>query len=170
MDDQVALEPVYEADLPLMERLVNDPAATGEHQWYGWQAPGKIARRWAENGLLDDDGGTMIVVRGEERLGLVQWRKTPTSRPAYCWTIGLIIAPEARGHGLGSHAQRLLARYLFAHSLANRVEASTEMTNIAEQRALEKAGFTREGVLRGIGFRDGAWRDGVLYSILRSDL
>ncbi|MFB9895158.1 GNAT family N-acetyltransferase [Planobispora takensis] len=41
---------------------------------------------------------------------------------------------------------------------------------MAEQRALKKAGFTREGVLRGAGFRAGEWHDGVLYSFLRSDL
>ncbi|MGP4102313.1 GNAT family N-acetyltransferase [Nonomuraea sp. KM90] len=61
-------------------------------------------------------------------------------------------------------------RYLFDHSTANRIEASTELTNVAEQRALEKAGFTRDGVLRGAGFRAGQWRDGVLYSVIRSDL
>jgi RimJ/RimL family protein N-acetyltransferase len=58
---------------------------------------------------------------------------------------------------------------LFAHTTAHRIEAGTEADNIAEQRALEKAGFTREGVLRGIGWRGGSWRDGVLYSLLRTD-
>jgi RimJ/RimL family protein N-acetyltransferase len=51
----------------------------------------------------------------------------------------------------------------------NRIEAVTESTNTAEQWALSKAGFTREGVLRGYGFRDGRWRDGVIYSVLRED-
>ena len=37
------------------------------------------------------------------------------------------------------------------------------------RRALEKIGFAREGVMRGIGWRDGAWRDGVTYSLLRTD-
>ena len=52
----------------------------------------------------------------------------------------------------------------------HRIEAATEVGNVAERRALEKAGFTREGVLRGIGWRDGAWRDGMMYSLLRTDL
>jgi len=34
---------------------------------------------------------------------------------------------------------------------------------------IEKAGFTREGVMRGVFWRDGAYRDGVLYSLLRTD-
>jgi RimJ/RimL family protein N-acetyltransferase len=33
------------------------------------------------------------------------------------------------------------------------------------QKALDGAGFTPEGVIRG-----GAWRDGISYSILRTDV
>ena len=51
----------------------------------------------------------------------------------------------------------------------HRIEGITEAENLAEQRVLEKAGFTREGVMRGVFWRDGAWRDGVLYSLLRTD-
>jgi GNAT acetyltransferase-like protein len=69
----------------------------------------------------------------------------------------------------GTEAQRLAARYLFAHTQVNRIEATTEITNVAEQRALEKAGFTREGVLRGTTFRQGRWHDQVIYSVLRDE-
>jgi RimJ/RimL family protein N-acetyltransferase len=70
----------------------------------------------------------------------------------------------------GTQAQRLLVRYLFAHTQVNRIEAITEITNRAEQRALEKAGFTREGVLRGSTFRRGRWHDQVIYSVLRDEV
>jgi RimJ/RimL family protein N-acetyltransferase len=63
----------------------------------------------------------------------------------------------------------LLVRYLFAHTQFNRVEATTEITNLAEQRALEKAGFTREGIMRGTTFRQGRWHDQVIYSVLRDE-
>ena len=39
----------------------------------------------------------------------------------------------------------------------------------AEQHALQKAGFTLEGVIRAAEFRAGQWRDGYLYSRLRTD-
>jgi RimJ/RimL family protein N-acetyltransferase len=51
----------------------------------------------------------------------------------------------------------------------HRIWAGTEVGNIAEQKSLEKAGFTREGITRATGWRDGAWRDGVIYSLLRTD-
>ncbi len=170
MDDHVDLRPVAEDDLPLLYRLTSDPSATGQHEWYGWQDPGRFRRQWAENGLLADDGGTLIAVAGDQRLGFVAWRKHQTARTSYCWNIGVALAPEARGRGHGTEAQRQLVSYLFAHTQVNRIEASTEITNIAEQRALEKAGFTREGVLRGAGFQGGRWHDGLLYSVLREDV
>ena len=72
-----------------------------------------------------------------------------------------------RGLGYGTEAQRLLADYLFVNTEVNRVEASTDVQNFAEQRALEKAGFTRDGVLRGAQYRAGGWHDLAVYSILR---
>ena len=58
----------------------------------------------------------------------------------------------------------------FAHSPVARVEAGTQPDNVAEQKALEKAGFQFEGVLRAVEFRDGRWRDGWLYSRIRDGL
>jgi RimJ/RimL family protein N-acetyltransferase len=109
------------------------------------------------------------VVRGADRLGFVSWYKVPATPGCYYWNIGIALLPEARGKGHGSQAQRMLAKYLFAHTTVQRIEAATEVGNVAEQRALEKAGFTREGVHRSVGWRDGAYRDGVWYSMLRTD-
>ena len=57
-----------------------------------------------------------------------------------------------------------------AGTLAERIEAETDVENIAEQRALERAGFTREGVLRHTQFRAGRWRDNIIYSVLRAEV
>jgi RimJ/RimL family protein N-acetyltransferase len=71
---------------------------------------------------------------------------------------------------VGSRAQRLLAEHLFATTSVQRVEASTDVANVAEQRALEKAGFTREGVLRRAQARADGLHDLVGYAVVRSDL
>ena len=170
MDGQVALRPVIEDDLSWLASLRNDPTATGPHEWHGWSHPGWERRRWAEDGFLGDNSGTLIVLHGTDRVGEISWRKVQTGPIAVNWAIGIGLAPQFRGRGYGAEAQRLLVHYLFAHTQVNRIEATTEISNVAEQRALEKAGFTREGVVRGIGWRDGAWRDGVWFSVLRTDL
>jgi len=169
MATEIALRPVQEDDLPVLVRLTEDPESTGEFAWFGWGDPTRYPRRWAENRLLGEDGGTLMVVRDGESLGFVVWHKRLTARGSYCFTIGIAMLPEARGHGYGTEAHRLLVRYLFAHTTVHRIEADTEVDNVVEQHALEKAGFRREGVMRGIAWRDGAWRDGVTYSVLRTD-
>ncbi|TDD66395.1 GNAT family N-acetyltransferase [Actinomadura rubrisoli] len=168
--DQIELRPVAEDDLAVIERLHFQPEAAGPFVWAGWNDPGGVRRRWSETGLLGEEQGDLMVVRGAEPLGYVSYRTVATGPRTSCWSIGVALLPEARGRGAGTRAQRLLVSYLFAHTQANRVQAETEVDNIAEQRALEKAGFTREGVMRGYGFRDGRFRDAVLYGIVRHDV
>jgi RimJ/RimL family protein N-acetyltransferase len=170
MTGLVALRPVAEDDLSWLASLSDGPAATGPHEWHGWRDSRREQRQWAESGLLGDNGGTLVVLHGTDRIGSVQWRKVQTGPTAANWAIGIGLAAEFRGRGYGSAAQRLLVRYLFAHTQVNRIEATTEITNVAEQRALEKAGFTREGVLRGSTFRQGRWHDQVMYSVLRDEV
>jgi RimJ/RimL family protein N-acetyltransferase len=62
-----------------------------------------------------------------------------------------------------------LVAYLFAGYAVERVTAFTERENIPAQRVLEKVGFQQEGTLRRATFRDGQWRDMLIYGILRQE-
>jgi RimJ/RimL family protein N-acetyltransferase len=120
---------------------------------------------------LDGDGALVVVdsqigVAGDVSWHWTQWGPNAGSR---CPMIGIWLARQARGRGLGRDAQSQLAALFFAHTTTNRVEAHTDVENVAEQRALEAAGFTREGLIRGAQWRDGAYHDGYLYAILRGD-
>jgi RimJ/RimL family protein N-acetyltransferase len=169
MTERVTLRPASEDDLAVLLKLTQDPEATGEYAWAGWFDQRTWRRRWDEDGLIGREGGTLMVIRDDEPVGMVSWQRRGTGPVSYCWEMGIGLLPEARGRGYGTEAHRLLVRYLFAHTPVYRIEAVTEVGNIAEQKALENAGFTRDGVLRGRSWRDGAWRDDVLYSILRTD-
>ncbi|WP_245966874.1 GNAT family N-acetyltransferase [Sphaerisporangium album] len=167
----MTLRPVVESDLTVFDRELHSPEGRGDFQWFGYRSGLHDRRALEANGLLTDDGGTLTVCADGEVAGRVQWGKAIWGPPAtsWCWTIGILIRPALQGRGIGTEAQRGLARYLFDHSWANRIEASTDIRNIAERKALEKAGFTREGVLRGALWRGGQWHDQVLYSLLRAD-
>jgi RimJ/RimL family protein N-acetyltransferase len=169
MEERVVLRPIAEADLPLLRRIEVDADVPGEFEWFGFRpARAKdIERRWKEDGLVGGEQSLLAVsLEDGTCVGLVDWRAQTQGN----WEIGIVLFPEYRGRGLGTQAQRLLVRYLFDHTTAHRVQAGTEVENLAEQRALEKAGFNREGVMRGVHFRAGRWRDGVMYGLTRDDL
>ena len=85
--------------------------------------------------------------------------------------IGYWLAAEARGRGLTTEALLALSRWGFDELGLGRVELVTDPENIASQRVAEKAGFTREGILRSILVnRDGSRRDGVMFSLLPGEL
>jgi RimJ/RimL family protein N-acetyltransferase len=162
---------VREADL--------DALADGESReadpwnWFRFTSADGRRRRYAENGLLGDDSGTLAVETPDGMLaGSVSWHTVQHGPSGACRAldIGISLLPDQRGHGYGGAAQRALAEYLFATTLTERIEAETDVENIAEQRALERAGFSREGVLRHAQFHAGHWRDTVLYSVLRSEV
>jgi RimJ/RimL family protein N-acetyltransferase len=164
----VRLRPVEERDLAALERFDIEPAMTEPFQWRGFRDPRGRRRRWEQDGYLGDDDATLVVTDPDGLfMGIVGWTWLVTPGPRGCLQIGILLAPEHRG--VGTDAQRLLADYLFSTTAANRLEALTEVDNVAEQRALEKAGFTQEGLLRGRGFIRGEWRDGFIYRRLRSD-
>ena len=96
-------------------------------------------------------------------------RRTAQTRSRSALNFGIELIPDARGQGYGTEAQALLVDYLFATTDVHRIEASTDIDNLAEQRSLEKAGLRREGVNRGAQFRAGAYHDLIVFALLRED-
>lgn len=130
---------------------------------------------WGDRLPLEETAGVvhrLVVEADGEAVGVVSWHRTHYGPNAgsLAWNVGIGLAPSARGRGIGPVAQRLLAQVLFATTPIDRVEASTDVENLAEQRALEKAGFTREGVLRSAQARRDGRHDLVSYSVLRGEV
>lgn len=168
----VDLRPVREADLDQFDAWEADPDYDGEYNGFTLKLGGSMRRAFAERRTLEEQHGTLVIVtKAGEVAGSIDYRPVPFGPQSgnRAYEIGITIAPAHRGRGYGSEAQRLLAAYLFAAYPIERVQASTDSTNLAEQRALERAGFRREGVLRRAQFRAGGWHDLVLFSKLRGE-
>jgi len=84
--------------------------------------------------------------------------------------IGYWIAPWGRGRGAAPIAVRLLARHAFEALGLRRIEVIPYVDNPASQRVAEKAGCTREGVLRSYFLAHGERHDCVMYSLLPGEL
>jgi RimJ/RimL family protein N-acetyltransferase len=116
----------------------------------------------------DDRGAFAVTLAGrDEALGSMDMRINQFGTGH----IGYWIAAEARGGGLCTRALRLISRWGFADRGLGRLELVTDPENHASQRVAEKAGFTREGVLRShILHPDGRRRDSVMFSLLPGEL
>ena len=114
---------------------------------------------------LDDPGGPGPVEPDEVRrvgvLSVKEWGRNPI--------VGIWLASEVQGEGYGKEAMGLLVDYAFRAYDNPTVKAKAFDYNEASQGLLESLGFELEGRLRMDAFVDGAYRDGLMYGILRGE-
>jgi RimJ/RimL family protein N-acetyltransferase len=84
--------------------------------------------------------------------------------------LGYLVFAHARDRGVATRAVRLLTRFALEHIGLRRVEVLAATGNLASQRVAEKAGFTREGVLRSYMDVRGTRLDMVAFSLLPGEL
>lgn len=168
--ERVELRAIEEDDLPLLRRWRGEPGMGGPFEPPRPASMADMRRRYSEKPAMTEAGGELLVVgKGGIPVGTVQFHRVSYGVSSPAANIGIFVAPDQRGQGYGAEAQRLMADYLLAVYPIGRVEAGTDVENLPEQRALEKAGFTREGVARSASWRGGRWHDMVMYSRIRGE-
>jgi RimJ/RimL family protein N-acetyltransferase len=105
--------------------------------------------------VVDEAGGE---IQGGGAIHHWNWEQTQAE-------IGYWLFPGARGRGTATKTARFLAEHGFSVGL-DRIEARVNVGNTASERVLERAGFTREGVLRSMGLRNGGRSDQTIFSLL----
>jgi ribosomal-protein-alanine N-acetyltransferase len=80
--------------------------------------------------------------------------------------IGYVIARQHWGRGVGTAAVRAMVRWGLSTLALNRIEAIIHSENLASMRVAEKAGFEREGTLRGRTLIRGVYSDMLMYALL----
>lgn len=83
--------------------------------------------------------------------------------------LGYWIRTSATGRSIASKATRLAARFALTEVGLNRVEVVASVENIPSQRAAEKAGAVREGILRKALPLHGRIHDCVMFSLIAED-
>jgi RimJ/RimL family protein N-acetyltransferase len=129
---RIRLRPVREDDLTVLEE--NESRDADPWNWFRHMPTERLRRRFAADGLLSEEAGTLAVETPDGALaGAVSWFTAVHGPSAACraLNIGISLLPGQRGRGYGSAAQRALAEYLFATTLAERIEAETDVENIA---------------------------------------
>jgi RimJ/RimL family protein N-acetyltransferase len=133
--------------------------------------PADFGRTWLEQYERGREEGTregFAIVDAEEGsfLGIaVAVRLDEAASEA---ELGYILAPEARGRGAATEGLRLLTDWGFARGL-QRLELRVDGDNEASKRVAERCGYTHEGVLRSVYFKEGRRSDLFIYSRLPGD-
>jgi RimJ/RimL family protein N-acetyltransferase len=119
------------------------------------------ARGWAEG-----SGATFVIARapGGEGLGVIELHLSAAD-PGLA-EVGYWLRRQARGHGTATIAVRLVAGWAFDQLGIKRLSLETAPENTASQRVAERAGFTREGLLRAWMPTAAGRRDSVMFSLL----
>ena len=140
--------------------------------WLPWCHPEfseKEAREWAASrDTLFDEGSEyhFVIVDGSDRYlggcGLNQ-----INRIHRLANLGYWVRTSAAGRGVATAAVGELARFAFSETDLVRLEIVCGVGNDASQRVAEKAGATREGILRDRLFLHDEPRDAVMYSLTR---
>lgn len=161
-DGEILLRPFTEEDVPAIAAACQDPEIP---RWTRVPSPyseddARMFVRHADHqafAIVDREGGELL-----GSIGLVDLAGSVGE-------IGYWIKREARGNGVATRALVLLSRWAASEGGLARVQLTTEPANVASQRVAEKAGFSREGVLRSWIEIKGRRRDAVMYSLLPDD-
>lgn len=84
--------------------------------------------------------------------------------------VGYWLAREARGHGHATRATRLICSWAFESLGLERIDLLAATGNAASQHVAERAGFTREAVLRSYMWGKGERQDLVAFGMLAGEL
>ena len=176
-DGRVTIRPWQVDDADALVERINDPLVAAFLDQVPQPYTHEDARAWVE--LVDEswEDGTMaafaieldgvdgpvggVGVRFFDRLD------------AGSAEVGYWVAEEARGRGVATAATRLASAWAFeSHPDLARLQLRADVENPASNRVAEKAGFTREGVLRASRYnaRLGRRVDFAMWSVLRDEL
>jgi ribosomal-protein-alanine N-acetyltransferase len=170
--NDLLLRPWELGDLPLVEEAARDeyiPLVTTIPADYARDAGAAFVRRQWEQASTGVGYPFVIVdVRGDRPIGAIGvWLEDVHQGRA---SLGYWVVKSARGRGAAASALRAVTVWALGERGIPRLHLYIEPWNVASARTAERAGFQREGLLRGWQVVGEARCDMVMYSMLVTDI
>jgi RimJ/RimL family protein N-acetyltransferase len=148
-------------DLPFLLEWDNNPEFMGEYEPFKQETRTELEKIYDN---LQDAQWFLVEKKDGTKIGYIAHFLSAGETE-----LGYFIVPSERSKGYVTEAIRIMVDYLFLSKEIVRIQAKADPENIASWKALEKAGFKKEGVLRKTFHCRGKWRDDCMYSILREE-
>jgi len=123
------------------------------------------AIRWIEHASQEDPERSFAIASEEEPIGGIGLIFGDDVH-RYNAELGYWLAEPFWGRGIMTGAVCAFTEYAFRRFALNRIYAEPFARNLASVRVLEKAGFSREGILRSSVVKDGVILDQIVYAKL----
>lgn len=163
ISEKIILREIEEKDLDLIIKWRNDPKIL---RWFFSYLPlNKVKqRKWYEKYLNDDTQQTFIIELKEEiPIGTVGLTGIDYKNQRAELTI-VIGEKEYGGKGLGKEALDVLVKFAFNEMNLRKIKALVFSDNERAINLYEKYGFIKEGVLKEEIFKDGEFRNIIIFS------
>ncbi|GJM96890.1 hypothetical protein PR202_ga13764 [Eleusine coracana subsp. coracana] len=165
--ETVTLRPFSLADADAMMTWASDPVVTAFMTWDPYTSREPLLAFISDTVLPHPWFRAICLDAGGAPVGAVS--VTPTDDRCRA-ELGVVVARAHWGKGVATAALKRAVAAVFGDlDGVERVEALVDGENAASQRALEKAGFTREAVLRSYCMVKDRLRDMVVYSFISTD-
>ena len=164
------LEPLGHGDVAAFVRYRRLPDVARWQSWdtgYGEADARRLVGDQPAGDLPDAGGWLQLAVRSPDRAvlyGDVAVHRLADQPDTY--EIGVTLAPEAQGRGLGTEAVTGVLRHLFSHAGAHRVVAFCDARNAPVAALLRRAGMRQESRQVEADWFKGEWTSTLVYGML----
>jgi RimJ/RimL family protein N-acetyltransferase len=171
-DGDIRLDPLTAEHATAMDALARDDDVV-RFTRLPEPVPENFGARWVERYVSGRDEGTnagfaIVDVGSGAFLGFMALVKLDLETQEA--EAGYVTASKARGRGVATRALRLLSAWAFAELPLERIALLIDIANPASEAVAQRAGYTREGVLRWTYLKPGLRSDTIVYSLLRREL
>lgn len=170
MKSRIYLRALEVDDYKISVKWRNDDNITNLLGGGKWFVSMETEKQWVQNAIMQNKDIRLAICTVEKDIYIGNIYLTGIdylNRKAQ--TQILIGNREYWNNGYGTEAMRLLLEYAFNYKNLRRLEAVVLEDNIGSRKMHEKLGYKKEGILRQSVYKNGQYKNQILYALLKTE-
>lgn len=147
--ERLTLTPLTLADAQAIYDIAQEKESIEDFQYVAHSLDD--VKRWLEPSYHNPAELTWVIRKQQQIIGVFEvcLEAEYSDLKANVCRIGYFLDWREQNQGYGTEVLEGVINWLFGHTDIERIEAGVTLHNVASYRILEKAGFTREKIVRG---------------------